>query len=423
MYQALFATGSTVSFALKKEAIISEFKLKGVWSLVVMPPAIPGAPPIPIIETTMNTMPPPPTYVADHMVAHNNLVINYRNEGIARIDLRFPAGVAGHAVERRKELNQLDVDMAKETMKEAEVRHRFELEFIARTLEYEKALKIFEDKQATCLGVFHSTLSEAVRNRVGPLLSQQRFREAWFNLCEMYSPGAGGQATIESVYQYYMNYVWRGGFLPEHIVLMERLAENAVAAGHAISEQTRIFNLIRSIEQSPHQEYKNQIDFIRESNPTLIQIVDRLTRRSNELATARETAQRNGTARVSEVTISEPRVAAAIAPKYKDKKKKNNRSAAATTAPRDTRSLQCDNCGKTGHVKADCFNLKPCLFCQRMHNSLYCADNPHPGDKEKLRERRAAVQGNSVAVVVGTPAIGQQVNLTGRFTTLNPRPI
>jgi hypothetical protein len=207
--------------------------------------------------------------------------------------------------------------------------------------------------------------------------------------------------------------------------MMERLAENAAAAGHAIMEPTRVYNLLRSIEQSSHQEYKSQIEFIRNMNANYVQIVDRLQRRSHELQTLKAMIQNTRPVRVNEVTEESFAVAAPTSHRDKKqrgkKKEKETRKSTSNVSTRST-SQKCENCGRLGHKKADCYQLKPCLFCHGEHNPLWCADNPDKGDKEKLRERRERAEVSQIAVAVGTPTSGQQVNLTGRFQALNPRP-
>ncbi len=434
-YTRQFVTGSTVSFALRKRAIIEEFKLQNVWDLVEMPPAIPGAPVLPIVETVVDSVPPNPNYVANATLAYQQETTVLYNAARARVQARFPGRDAAAAEQRVRAMNPVEAQRDDRFAKESEVQHKRELEYQQMLREHQKEVKDFKARQATCLGVFHSTLSESVRNRVADLLNDLRFREAWHTLCQLYSPGAGGQATIESVYQYYQSYVWKSGTIIDHINIMTRLEENASAAGHAITEPTRIYNLFRSIEQSSRQEFKQLIDFCRNMNLTLAEIHDRLERKSHELETTKEINRMTGQIRVNEVTstTSAAAVNAQAQPANKKrggKKKEEKRTGAQreqkkprATAPTTSRDTVCEHCGRPGHKKSDCYMLKPCIFCNGDHNPLWCTDNPDRGDLNKLRERRASGQVNQVAVPVVTPVTGQQVNLAGRFQALNPRPV
>jgi hypothetical protein len=359
------------------------------------------------------------------MVDYENKMNLWYNDAIARAMARFPGAAPVMVAKREKAISKVDDDRDQKIAKRDEAFHKFELEFEAKRDAYNKEARLFQDRQATCLGVFHSTLSESVRNRVGALLQQSRFREAWHNLCEFYSPAAGGQSTIETVYQYYQSSVWRFGTLGDHINMMDRLADNAVAAGHAVMEPTRIYNLLRSIEQSTHQEYKSQIEFLRNMNASYVEIVDRLERRSHELLVTKEINRMTGSIRVNEVNEEVSAVAVPVSHKDKrhrgKKKEKETKKSASNVSTRST-SQKCENCGRLGHRKADCYLLKPCMFCQGDHNPLWCTENPDKGDKEKLRERRERTEVSHIAVAVGEPTSGQQVNLSGRFQALNPRP-
>jgi hypothetical protein len=406
-----FTNGSSVSFAFRKQAIIDQFRLENVWDLVRMPQINPGAPVV-IVESIVESVAPNLNYVATRMADYNQRTLDLFNAQEARIIANHPgnenmtaAGLAVTAARRGPRMLNLQ-SRDERQIKGDEREHEFEKHYNSLITKHQREVKEFKAKQATCLGVFHKMLSEGVRSRVSELLNEDRFREAWYRLCELYSPTAGGQATIQSVIEYFQKYVWTQGTIIDHIEVLHKLSTQCASAGVIHTDASRLYNLYRSVEESEYTEYNDLISICRTMNFPLDDVENRLIQRFAELETRKDTNDPRD--KLKNVSINEvsadPRV-----PKKSQVPKKNEDS-----------KKTCDNCGRTGHEEKDCYRLQPCIFCQKSHNPLYCKENPDRGNLVKLREARKAKESSTVPKEV--ESVGEPVNLVTRFQSLNPRP-
>jgi hypothetical protein len=259
-----FTSGSAVSFALKKQSIIEEFHLENTWDLVELPPNPQGAPII-IVESIVDSVAPDPNYVNDRMDIYDQRTIDLYNSQLARIIAAHPGAEnntpAGQAVTAARRPLRMAMELARDERlaRSDQVRHDYEREYNSLLNRHNKEVKDFKVKQASCLGVFHKMIHEGIRSRISDLLNEKRFREAWYRLCELYSPTAGGQATIQSVIELYQRFVWRSGTIIDHMEMLNKLAAQCQSAGHILTEPSRLFNLYRSVEASPFPEYKEII--------------------------------------------------------------------------------------------------------------------------------------------------------------------
>jgi hypothetical protein len=417
-----FTSGSAVSFALKKQSIIEEFHLENTWDLVELPPNPQGAPII-IVESIVDSVAPDPNYVNDRMDIYDQRTIDLYNSQLARIIAAHPGAEnntpAGQAVTAARRPLRMAMELARDERlaRSDQVRHDYEREYNSLLNRHTKEVKDFKARQAACLGVFHKMIHEGIRSRISDLLNDNRFREAWYRLCELYSPTAGGQATIQSVIELYQRFVWRSGTIIEHIEMLNKLSAQCSSAGHILTEQTRLYNFYRSVEASPFPEYKDIIKMCRFMNLPLQDVENRFIQRFAELEVLKE-VDNHIQPRVNEVSANE-----ITSNQKKDSQQKIPRK------PSDTSSQFqiCEHCNKPGHEKKDCYKLRPCYFCQKTHNPLWCPSNPNRGSREKLRELLDSKSSSPTVPEVNTitqvePTVGHAVNLTGRFQALNPRP-
>ena len=423
-----FANGSAISFALKKQEIIDEFQLENTWDLVEMPPIIPGAP-IVIVESVVDSVAPDPNYVNDRMDAYDQRTTDLYNAQLARIIAAHPGvennTVAGRAVTDARRPLRMVLEQARDERiaKSDQVRHDYEREYNALLNRHLKEVKDFKARQAACLGVFHRMIHDGIRSRISDLLNEKRLREAWYRLCELYSPIAGGQATIQSVIELYQRFVWRSGTIIEHIEMLNKLSNQCTSAGHILTESTRIYNLYRSVEASQFTEYKDIIKMCRFMNLPLQDVEHRFIQRFAELEVLKEVNHHTtmSSNQVKEVSVNEISTNS-----KKDTQSKNLRKPTNTSS----QFLNCEHCHKSGHEKKDCYKLNPCIFCQKFHNPLWCSDNPNRGNREKLKEIQSSSSSSSSSttpevntISQAVAAVGQPVNLAERFQALNPRPI
>jgi hypothetical protein len=192
-----FTSGSAVSFALKKQSIIDEFHLENTWDLVELPPNPLGAQII-IVESAVDSVAPDPNYVNDRMATYDQRTIDLYNAQLARIIAAHPGAenntAAGQAVTAARRPLRMAMELARDERlaRSDQVRHDYEREYNSLLNRHTKEVKDFKARQAACLGVFHKMIHEGIRSRISDLLNDNRLREAWYRLCELYSPTAGG---------------------------------------------------------------------------------------------------------------------------------------------------------------------------------------------------------------------------------------
>jgi hypothetical protein len=417
-----FAEASTLSFAIHKEQLVEQFRIENVWDLVEMPAHLPGVPVMPpgLMESTVDSIAPPITFVADKMQIYDarsaQLIIDQEQIILDNIPGVENNTAAGQAVRTARRPHRLSAETSRldRISKRDQIRDNYEKEYHILAENHKNRVEKFKEKQSKCRSVFSKMLSDSVRSRVRDLLQESRFREAWRRLEIHYAPGAGERGTIHSVNSFYERYVWTRGTIVDHLDILNKLETQLNDAGRHIDDDTRIYNLLRSIEESKFEKFKDIIGLAKWNHTPLEEIKERLQSRMLDIDTQVDLSKHSRHLNtVKEVSVNEaskgPRRAS-----ENHKKKKTDRSSARAAST----ELTCEHCQRKGHSAKDCYKKKPCLFCGETHNPLWCNENPDRGDRIKLREKRTA----TVAEVTEVIPVGTEVNLAKRFKSLNPQP-
>ena len=342
----LFNGGSPILFNVVKPAIIRAFKTENVAQHIEY---VPGTAPEAIEEDTFQLPEPTVAEVIDTPMANNIVRLNQLlADIIAAINASGlpPAQVNVRLLDANNQ-HRRDLEAVESS------RPTFEAIFQRRHDHWVQEQEKFVQKQTALMKVFTRVFGATTLSTIKNYLDANRFRRAWFEICNQNAIGAQGQHNTSLLFNELSNLQFNAATtsftaLEADIRLLQ---EQLVELGEPVpTDASKLNQLMKALKTSPGNEFAQEIRNVEMFNLPYQQARDFFMRRASEIASEKTLESVHHTPDTTAKGLL-----------------------TVVTTDKSAKGKHCTNCGRDGHVRQDCFKLQTCTNCGRKgHIGRHC---------------------------------------------------
>ena len=372
--RTLFNGGSPIVLNAVRNTIQRNFLTEGVWDLIRYDPNIHSVDDLPP-EDAFTMMEPDANMEIDQTInAMRNASIVNHNLNLAELDVLYPPPSDENArrrydlcVGQRNKLEEIDRSRSSLTRNHLDGHKNW-------ILEHEK----FEKLRRECMKVFMRTFGQITLSSVKHFLDMTQFRRAWFEICEANLTASQGQNNTTILLNELRNTKFNAAITSfisleqDQNLLWEQLVRHGEPAP---TDESKLYHIIEALKSSPGQEFSEEINHINLMNLDYLHARQLLLRKAGTIASTTTLDK-----------LHQGRLSAA----------QSNVEVHANATSKKVR--KCEHCGKTGHVKGQCWLLKTCDKCgQTGHVRRYCKNDLSGPNERRAEDSSASSVGNRFA--------------------------